>query len=297
MKRLPLGYFPFSAIGIVLLWTTVFGCRDIMTTNDPKETFLNTTVTLIVSLSPVNASALMPGQSAIITGTIHDTNHYSGVTVVSSTLTGLNASDFTILGNSIFHLQINAMDSATFQMRFTPLKLGYVSAILTVNADSNNISATDTMQYYVGVGSLSLRDTAINFGFVQTDSSLSKSLVITNTGLSPVRIHNMYYAGSDSGSFGYNVIPQLSCPFTLQPSGKFTFQLQFNPFSQGAHSTSLIIAADSLPAVFMYLTGIGANNGMALQPDPILFAYHDTNTSRTIAYDTLYDFNLDSRSY
>ncbi|HET7153269.1 MAG TPA: hypothetical protein VFJ29_05855, partial [Candidatus Kapabacteria bacterium] len=62
----------------------------------------------------------------------------------------------------------------------------------------------------------------------------------------------------------------------------------------GAQSATLFITADNIQSNLVYLTGIGANNGMSIEPSQLKFSYFDSVVSNQIMFDTLYDFNLDT---
>src|SRR5579883_2206239 len=139
-----------SALGSILMLISMISCKDAITTNDPRQEIIDTKVAVVVTIPPIAATNLVLGDTSLVTVTVHDTNQYSGVTILSASVAGVNAKDFLIIDSVKFPLVINAKDSASFRVRFTP-SAGNIIASLNLEADSGNVNVSVPLNYYGNV--------------------------------------------------------------------------------------------------------------------------------------------------
>lgn len=102
---------------------------------------------------------------------------------------------------------------------------------------------------------ITLDNNSMDFGFVNVDSSFTKTINITNTGSVPLNLSltslNDFKISFTNGSFQNNLNATLN---TFQDT---TIFIQFSPLQAQQYMDTLLITADSLSAVSVPLSGFG----------------------------------------
>lgn len=119
-----------------------------------------------------------------------------------------------------------------------------------------------------------LRDGAdtIDFGYVSTGSTRSKTFTIRNTGYSALPINSVAPSGGNAGDFTVNTTGMLT---SVPVGGSTTFSITFNPGAAAARTTILqVVSTDPDEGTFdVTLNGTGFNNtaptDIALSPSAI----------------------------
>lgn len=219
--------------------------------------------TLSGNPSTVGFGSVQVGKSSTIAETITNTGSAS-VTVSQANLTG---SGFSITGLTL-PTTLNANQSATVSVKFTPTSAGAVSGKLAIVSDASNspyniaLSATA-----VSPGAVSANPASLTFGNVATGSSKTLSETLSNSGGAAVTISSITPSGTGFSITGVNP------PVTLSPGQGATFSVTFAPQSGGAASGSLAVASNgSNPSMSVSLTGTGATPGqLAVTPTTMSF--------------------------
>ncbi len=199
--------------------------------------------------------------------TLSETLTNSGGTSVMISAAGSSSSAFTASGLSL-PITLNAGQSVTFSVAFSPTSGGSASGNLAITSNPSNpalnvpLSGTGTTP-----GQLTASPTNLGFGSVQVGNSQTLSETLTNSGGTSVMISA---AGSSSSAF---TASGLNLPITLNAGQSVTFNVSFAPQSGGSATGSLVISSNSSnPTLSVSLTGTGALPGqLAVAPSTINF--------------------------
>ncbi|MGL4399615.1 MAG: choice-of-anchor D domain-containing protein, partial [Luteolibacter sp.] len=124
---------------------------------------------------------------------------------------------------------------------------------------------------------ISANVTAVDFDPTVVGSTSARSLLIENTGHSPLTL------SSATGDAGFNVTT--SFPIVLDPGKSATVQVNFAPPSVGLHSGSLILNSNALthPALAIPVSGFGLAAPVLAVSSQLNFAIA-TNTSQILTF-------------
>jgi hypothetical protein len=168
--------------------------------------------------------------------------------IVTATVTG---GGFSTNGLSV-PTTLNAGQSLTFNVTFTPSSGGAVSGSLALTADGSipslsvSLSATGTTP-----GQLAVNPAIANFGSVTVGSTQNQTGSITASGASVT-------ISSVSSSNPEFTLTGLSLPVTLSASQSASFTLRFAPQASGAASATITFTSNATnPPVAASLTGTG----------------------------------------
>jgi len=151
-------------------------------------------------------------------------------------------------------LAINPGQTSTFNADFQPSTAGSASGSISlvsnaagspsvINLTGTGVAATET---------LSFSTTNVSFGNVNTGTSASQGVTITNTGNSSVQISQISVSGTGYSLTGANT------PVTLNASQTLTFTVVFDPATAGSASGSVTVASNAAGSpVTIALSGTG----------------------------------------
>ncbi|HXM94069.1 MAG TPA: choice-of-anchor D domain-containing protein [Candidatus Dormibacteraeota bacterium] len=164
----------------------------------------------------------------------------ASLTISAASLTGTG---FTTAGLSV-PLSLAPQQTGTFNVQFAPQAATSAAGSLTL---LSNAPGSPTPIALSGTGvkatsTLSANPSAVIFGSVNTGSSASQIVTLTNTGNSNVAISQVSVSGAAFGITG------AGAPVTLSPTQSIAVTVLFNPTAAGAASGSLIIASDATGA-------------------------------------------------
>ena len=229
----------------------------------------------------------------------------SPLTISSVTLSGANASDFTITSDNCVGAAnaagtLAAGNGCFVYVSFTPSAVGARSAMLTFT-DTSNGSPQSVPLTGMGVSNtsqLSLSDNTVPFGSVLLGATSSASyFYIYNVGNTPITLNSFTLTGPNAADFS---IAQNECslsPQTLGAGSGCYVYLIFTPSVVGAESASLQIA-DSVSGSpqSVQLTGIGVSNtnSINLQDTAIAFGSLNVGTSTAGTANYFYMYNVGS---
>lgn len=186
------------------------------------------------------------------------------ISVISVTGTGFGVSGITTPKT------VTAGQSVSANVSFQPTGAGGVSGTLTITSnDPANPTTTVTL---AGTGSttapgqLQANPTAVSFGNVNTGSSSTKAIILSNTGSTSVPISTIAVTGT---GFSVNGI---TTPFTLNAAASVTLNAVFTPTTAGNASGSVTITTDALHSpLTINFTGTGAQPGLSISPTSFVF--------------------------
>jgi Abnormal spindle-like microcephaly-assoc'd, ASPM-SPD-2-Hydin len=218
---------------------------------------------------PVSGTGMMSGQLLATPGSVSLGNVQVGasqiqpVTITNSGGTTVTVSQASVTGTGFstnglaLPLTLAAGQSQGFSVTFAPQTAGAVSGSVTIASDATNPSLNVALAATgVTPGSLLPNPSSVAFGNVQTGTSQSLSVTLTNSGGTTVNISQAAASGS-----GYS-ISGLSLPLSLAAGQSKGFSVQFAPQTSGSTSGNIAITSDaSNPTLNVPLSGSGVTPG------------------------------------
>jgi len=165
---------------------------------------------------------------------------------------------------------IGAGQSVPMTLTFHPIASGAVSGSVTITSNDPsthtatvNLSGTGSTS---PVGQLQASTASVSFGSVETGSSSTKQVVLTNTGTAAVKISSISVTGT---GFSVNGI---TTPVTLNPSANATLNLVFLPTSSGSSTGSVTVTSNANGSpLTIPLSGTGVQSGLSISPASFAF--------------------------
>ena len=206
---------------------------------------------LTATPSDLHFGQVVAGQTKTMGVTLTNTGS-SSVTVKSVT----NAPAFTMSSPSL-PLKLAAGQSAQVKITFAPTSLGRTLATIAFASNASN-NPLDVQVHGAGVTewSLTANPPSLAFGNVQTGSTSTLPVVLTNSGTSGITISEDEVKGGPGFSFS-----GLNLPLSLAPGESFTFGATFTPQSAGPVSGALRVSNPKNTVVKVLLTGVGKAAG------------------------------------
>ena len=215
-------------------------CKDPLSTGDPRNIVVNTTVVVAVTVPP-DSIEVDVGTSVIFTVTIRNTNQYDSARIDTITISGPNASNFAVVSmNNKFPWVIPNGDTASFLLRFSSTSARVDTAFINVfgvpNSNTMNISDTIMERGINSNYSLQLLSASqVNFGNVQanpnstgdTTASPAQYVILKNTG-APFTLYGAAFSGGNPANFEVSYTPAHT-PRTMQTGEIDTFYVSFIP--------------------------------------------------------------------
>ena len=255
-------------------------------------------VTSSVSALLVDTALTFPSQTTGVTSnsesiTFSNTGN-TPFSITSIALGGTNPGDFAVSNSCpLTPSQFNAFSNCNINVTFTPTATGPRSATITitdgapgsprtVNLSGKGIAPVQALE--IDPPSLVFPDTVNT-----TNSSINPSVILTNTGTSPVTISSITLGGVNSGDFA--ISNSCPAPGTLPP-GAFgnscTVMVTFKPTATGGRNATLTIAhsAPGSPKVIS-LSGSGVTPAKTLAVTPTTLVFNPQVTGTTSAQQTI----------
>ena len=163
----------------------------------------------------------------------------TGTATLSITQVSQTGSASFVLSGYSLPLSVNAGQHTTITVAFVPTVAGAVSGNISI---TSNAPTSPTSIAFSGTGvaatkTLSVSPTSLSFGNVNTGSSASQTITITNTGNSTVSISQISATGT-----GFSAP---NSPVSLSPSQNTTVAVQFAPTTAGSATGSVTITSDA----------------------------------------------------
>jgi len=219
---------------------TVSGNVTVSTTQGASAvlavTGTGTQAKLALTPSSANLGSVTVGSSS--SQTIQVSNPGNAVLTITQTNisgAGFSTSDLTL------PLSVNPGLSSTFNVVFRPAASGTVSGSVSI---VSNAAGSPTSLPLSGTGvtaalALSFSTNNLAFGTVNTGSSATQSVTVTNTGNSNVQISAITASGT-----GYS-LSGASTPVTLSPSQNMTFSVIFAPTTAGSSAGTVTVTSNA----------------------------------------------------
>ncbi len=197
-----------------------------------------------------------------------------GSPVSLGTISVAPESDYAV-GGSNCGASLPAGTNCSVSLVFTPSAAGDRPGQLTVPGDGAEASAVATLD---GTGTtpghLVFSPGSLAFGNVATDASMSSSVMMTNTGGTPVQVSSIAASGDFSAATG-------SCAMIAANNGTCTIAVTFTPTALGSRTGTLMVMNDgSPPGVGEPLSGNGVAPGnLMMSPGSLSFGTVAVNTA------------------
>ncbi len=224
----------------------------------------------VVTLSPTSVSFPSPGQplnvpSSPIDVTVKNTGTGPlNFAVQGITITGTNATDFSILTNTCGS-QLVVGASCVIGVVFTPTALNsrVADLVLTDDASPNTQTVPLVGNGIAGSGVIELSPSPVNFpDTLKGAKSSPQTVTLTNaSSTSVLAISSMLVSGANAADFASN--SSTNCPTSLAAGSSCQINLVFAPSIVGAETATLTVsgsASNSPQAVILNGTGTSSSN-------------------------------------
>jgi len=174
--------------------------------------------------------------------------------------------------------------SCEISLTFAPTSVGPKSATLGIASNDPNNPTIEVSLSGTGVGlpDIAVSPSSLAFGSVTVGGFLTKSLTVSNNGLSTLAIATITISGSDAAMFTQTN----DCSAPLAPAGSCTVNVTFTPTSQGAKTATLAISSNDpdTPNLNVALSGTGLVPDIALDTFALSFGTVPigSSSSRTV---------------
>jgi hypothetical protein len=191
-------------------------------------------------------TVVVGGSSAPTTLTVTNSGGQASSSI-SVSLTGSNASDFSLDADSCDNTELAAGDSCTIQITFSPSAAGNRAATLAVQAEKGGDASTTLAGTGTEPGALSISPTPHTFATTVVDAtSDAQDFVVTNPGPAATGSLTATLSGGDATQFE---ITNNGCDsITLQANASCTISARFAPTSAGARATEIRVLTGSAQA-------------------------------------------------
>ena len=223
------------------------------------STASNSSFSIPLSGTGVTAGTLAANPTSIAFGTVQvgsSQSHSQTLTNTGESLLHISTAAVTGAGFATSGLSVpatlNAGQSLTFNVTFTPQSSGNASGSLALTADGSvsNLSVTLSGSG-ASPGQLAVTPTTVNFGNVVVGATLNQSGTLTASGAG-VTISSVSSTNSEFTLSG------LSLPITLNAGQSANFTLIFAPQASGAASATITFASNATnPPVATSVSGTG----------------------------------------
>ena len=217
--------------------------------------------------------------------------------ITSVVLGGTNKGDFAITseGCPITPTLFNPFTSCTIQVNFTPTAAGARAATVTITDAAPGSPRVITLSGKGVAAALALETNPSTITFPPTvnttTSNISPSVLISNTGTSPVNIASIVLGGTNPGDFAIGNSCSTGAGTTL-PAGPFgntcTVSVSFTPTAAGARSAKITIT-DNAPGspTTINISGTGVTQTQTLSVSPTTLEFDPQVTGTTSAQQNL----------
>jgi len=172
----------------------------------------------------------------------------------------ISGNDFSASGLTA-PLTVAAGTSMDFTVLFQPTTTGPTSASILI---SSNATSTPLSVGLMGTGvaestpAISVSPTAINFGNLTVNTSVTQTVTVSNTGTAALSISQATVSGASFGMSGF------SAPVSIPAGSNVNFTVAFQPTTTGPASGSVSITSNAGPSpLIIALSGTGATAAVA----------------------------------
>ncbi|WP_143308264.1 choice-of-anchor D domain-containing protein, partial [Candidatus Entotheonella palauensis] len=183
------------------------------------------------------------------------------LTINGLVIEGEGASAFRFGRRPVLPVVVSAGSEVTVDIRYEPPEVTSDLATLRVESDANNAPVLALPLIGTGVErpvpQIELSRTRIAFGEVQLHAFRTQSIVVSNSGTSPLTIRVITIAADSGPGFSLEQVPAL--PAVLPPDGELALRVRFQPPRIGVVRGIVRIQsdADEMPSRTVTLSGIG----------------------------------------
>ena len=228
--------FPSSTEG-------TFSGNITISSNDPDRATQTLSVSIIVQPPPVPAISVQ--QTAVDFGTVEFAQTGQQTIMIANTGTGpleITGIESDVSGlmfePSMFTVEPNG--SQTVTIRFPGSTAGTFSGNITISSNDPE-RATQTLSVSIivqppPVPTISVQQTAIDFGTIESGQTGQQTITVQNTGTAPLEI-----TGIQSDVSGLTFEPSM---FTLEPNGSQTVTIRFPGSTAGTFSGNITISSN-----------------------------------------------------
>ena len=208
-------------------------------------------------LSVLNSTLAFGSVQAGTTKTLSATVTNLGTTSVTVSSVSFSTQYFSLVSPSL-PVTVAAGQSVPVNVQFKPNAAGSFNATVTITSDA---SPTTTTFAVSGTGTATDGQLALNpaseaFGNVDTGSTASVTVTLTNSGGTAVNVSQASISGTGFKLSG------ITTPLTVNPSQNTTFTVSFAPTTGGSVTGTVTITSDaSNSSLTMPLTGTGVAPG------------------------------------
>jgi len=249
------------------------GCAGLANTSNASAT---PQATVQISPSDITFPNVAIGQKATQTAVLTNTGKES----VTITQLASSAVQFATSG-LVTPLSLGPGQSARFQVLFTSSTSGSASGTLTAMTSHGGSSKVRLKGAAAGSSQLSLSATALNFGNVLVNGSVTQAVALKNAGTNDVQITQIAVTG---GAFS---LSSVAVPVTLSAGQSMPLEATFAPTAAGTASGAITIASNAQNAtatVALNGSAVAASYTMSLSPSSVNFGNVNagSNTTQTV---------------
>ena len=252
-----------------------------LTSNDPSNPVV--TVALNGTGSTTQQGALTANPTSLSFGSVATgSNTTQNITLTNSGNAAVQISSIVPAGTgfSVAGLTtpatLNASQSATLSVKFSPTTAGSVTGTIKVSSDAPGSPLTINLSGTATQAGLSVSPTSFNFGSVVDGQTKSQLFTVTNTGTASLTIAQLTVSGAGYSASGLNT------PVTIAAGKTATFSVLFAPTTAGSLNGSVSIssnASNSPTAVALSGTGVAATVTVSATPSSLSFGSVNAGSS------------------
>lgn len=170
---------------------------------------------------------------------------------------GAQAADFSLAGGT-FPMSINAGNTDSIKVTFTPAADGMRSAIMTIanndydesaysialqgNGVSPNIVVKGNNQVIMNGDPTPGVANNTDFGTIQKNTTTTKTFVIRNTGAGKLTVSGITFSGNNAAEFSLNGVPAF--PVQVAANDSQTVTVKFAPVAAGIRTATIAVSSD-----------------------------------------------------
>ncbi len=196
------------------------------------------------------------------------------------TISGPDANDFSITKRCADTLLIGETDG--FTIKLAPLTVGekHASLDFTSNDSAHPVVRVNLYGKAVSPARIETNTLLLDFGLVQTGTSIVQDVVISNTGSAPTQIYRQTVDGS-----GFAL--EEAAYFWIPAGTSVTAKIRFSPSSVGTFSGTYQIYSDAQgqSTIDVRLSGAGYANSLALTLDKTTIDFGKTPMNTSVEQD------------
>src|SRR6201997_3833900 len=247
------------------------GCAGLANTSNAGAT---PQATVQISPSDITFPNVAVGKKATQTAVLTNT----GKEPVTITQLASSAIQFATSGLTT-PLALGPGQSARFQVLFTSSTSGSASGTLTAMTSHGGSSSKVKLKgAAAGSSQLSLSATALNFGNVLVNGSVTQAVAVKNSGTNDVQITQIAVTG---GAFSLSGV---AVPVTVSAGQSMALQVTFAPTAAGTASGAITIASNAQNAtatVALNGNAVAASYTMSLSPSSVNFGNVNAGSKTT----------------